>query len=297
MQLPFRKMTKAYDTTSCVISVDQKEPIGRLYPRAKEFAVMLFVNPGPDYAPSISLSFKIEGKIQSCLEWDTEGLWKRRFAINHFEYHQCDLNVTNPRLSDPGVLDQCELHKLGELLYMRFDSWPQGAGFSSKGAFKKQSPSVVKAMQTLCQPLDSYSLEIWFIAPFNARVFRKGCLRYFDDSLRKRHSNLDQWQDPDGISYIDRPKPPTYTTPSEKRILKALFRLPSVPKSHDVGEAQDVEDTAPMSAQDAGKADPSTSPRPEEQTMLKSGAGPSSHPMSQCEHSRCQKANYYEHPV
>ena len=270
---PFNTMVKGHKATPCVISVDQKEPIGRLYPEAQEFAVMLFVNPGPEYAPAISLSFKIAGKTHGRIEWDTEALVKRQFAINNFEYHHCDLNATNPRLSDRQVLDQCPSSKLGELLYMRFDSWPETAGFSVKATFKKQRPSVKQAMGTISQPRESYSLEIWFLAPFRSNAFRKECLRYFDDSLRKRRNTLHEWQDRDGIRYIDTPIPPTYTRPTKKTKSKMMLRVPKVQQAHDGGTTLDA-----ILTEDVETASPSTSLRPDEQIMPTSGAGPSSHP-------------------
>ena len=276
MPRPFNIMMRPYEATSCVISVNQKELIGRLFPEAQALAVMLFVNPGPEYAPAISLSLKIAGETHARIEWDTEAICKRQFAISNFEYHHCDLNATNPRLSDRQVLDQCPDSKLGELFYMRFDSWPQAAGFSVKAAFKKQRPSVKQAIDTMSQPRESYSVEIWFIAPFRSNDFRWKCLRYFDHSLRRRRNTLHEWQDRDGVRYIDTPIPPTNTRPNKKTDPKMMFRLPKVPQAHDAGTTVDA-----MSIRKVQAAGPSTSQHPEKQTMLTSEAGPSSLPASE----------------
>ena len=60
----FTEMKVSRDKIPCVISVDGNEHVGGLYPVSKGFAINVYVNPGPDYAPSISLGFKTTGTIK-----------------------------------------------------------------------------------------------------------------------------------------------------------------------------------------------------------------------------------------
>ena len=196
--------------------------------------------------------------------------------MSNFEYGYASPDAPDPRGSNPEVLKLCTHNHMSQLLYMRFDSWDQAAGYSTRNAFKDQSPAVKKAIQTICQPQKSYHMEIWFLAPFDAERFRRVCLCYFIDSLKTRVNTLCNWQDGLGNRYIDRQIPSQLTARADKRMRKMMFRERKAPRAQDIETAQGVENAAHMLAQDDSVAGRSTSPRPEEQTMLTSRAGPTS---------------------
>ena len=282
----FHEMERQSTKTPCVISVDQNEHIGGLYQVAQGFEINLSVNPGPDYAPSISLSFRLkrkggwEGLEAAKIEWDTEAVFKRRFAMSNFEYGYASPDVPDPRWSDPKVLRLCGNKNMSQLLYIRFDSWDQAAGFSKRKFFKDQSPAIKKAMSTICQPTKSYQMEIWFLAPFDAKTYRRVCLSYIIDSLKSRQNTLYNWRDPLGTRYVDRQVPLRSTRRPHPEMQKLMFRVRSPergrPQAQKAETAQSVEDAAHMLEQDASMAGRSTSACPEEQTMLTSGAGSTS---------------------
>ena len=278
----FTQMRRPRDKMPCVISVDQNEHIGGLYPVSQGFAINLYVNPGLEYAPTISLSFKNTGTSKggdgARIKWDTEAIFERQFAMSHFEYGYASPDAPDPRRSDPKVLRLCKTTHMSQLLYIKFNSWDQAAGFSKKDAFKHQSSAIKNAMSTIFQPQKPYHMEIWFLAPFDAATFRSNCLSYFIDSVKSRQNPLHNWQDYFGNRYIDRQVPQRSTTRADRRMGKMMFRVRNVPRDQDEDSAQSVEDTAHMLAQDVSMAGPSRSKHPEEQTMLKAGAGPSSHP-------------------
>ena len=249
----FTEMRRLQETTPCVISVDGNEPIGGLYPVRQGFAINLYVNPGPEYAPSISLIFKTTGTgkgVDSArIEWDTEAVVKRQFAMSDFEYGYASPDAPDPRRRDPKVLGLCNNKHMSQLLYIRFKSWNQATGFSHKNAFKNQSPVAKKAIETICQPSESYHMEIWFLAPFNAETFRRGCLRYFIDSLKSRQNPLQKWEDPLGTRYVDSQVPPRSTRRADRRMGKIMFRVGGFPQARDAETAQSVDDAAHMLAQ------------------------------------------------
>ena len=276
----FTEMRRPKRPASCIISVDRNEQIGGLYPVSQGFAINFHVNPGPEYAPSITLDFKTRGTWKGTdgarFEWDTEAVYKRRFAISHLDYGYASPDAPDPRRSDPKVLDLCNNKDMSQLLYIRFDSWDQAAGFSNRNAFNDQSPAIKKAIKTIRQPQKPYHMEIWFLAPFEVETFRRDCLSYLIDSMKARQNTLHNWQDRLGNRYVDRPLPPRSTAPPDMSMGKLMFRVHHVPQAQDAEIAQNVEDSADVLAQDASMAGRSTSPRLEEQMTLTSRAGPTS---------------------
>ena len=274
---PFRLMRKPIGNTPCVISVDQNQHLGNLYTTSQGFATVLFLNPGSESAPTVSLGFKTNGSRGSSdlahAEWDTEAIFRRRWAISQFEHGHAGPNTTNPRMSDPNVLKLCSMRDMGELLYIKFESWPQATGYCNRDAFKKQSRAVNGMIDAIFRPRNPYSLEIWFIAPFDATAFRKYCLGYFTDSLRQRRNPLSLWEDPEGNCYTDISNPAPQGERPKKTFGQTMFRIH---KKHLA--AQHQEDAVRTVAHDTRMADRSKPPNTEEQAMLTSIAGPSFQP-------------------
>lgn len=47
----------------------------------------------------------------------------------------------------------------------------------------------------MSNPQQPYQLELWFIAPFDAKDFRMHCLRFFTESEKARVHPFHQWRD------------------------------------------------------------------------------------------------------
>lgn len=298
----FKRMRQPGGIMPCMISVDHGNHIGGIYLQKQGFTITLYINPGPQGAPRLSLGFRKNGRTGRALaliEWDTEARFKGQWAMSHFVHGFASPDAKDPRMSDPAVLNDCKLEDMGELLYLRFVSWPQAGGYALRGVFDDQDTQIKRSMEIMTQPLQPYSLEIWFFPKFKAIDFRRQCLRYFSDSLEQRIQPLHFWTDPEANHFTDISVPPPIGSELDGKVGKTFFRLPTTQpasaRQNTVtggGEssrraeqsttklplAQQDEDAMQTVAQDAKILDRSSSPRTEEQAILTFRGGSTSPP-------------------
>ena len=290
-----RNMKEYAEGLPCEISVNQSEPVGELYRRRRGFRITLWITPGPGCAPTISLGFESvtsKGGYQAKCEWDTMSNCKGEWAMSHFTHGYLSPDTTDIRKIEQKVLDQCRYRDVARLLYVRFDSWSYSAGYSRRDAFMEDEPNQRGTVHALMMPRQSYPLEIWFLAPFNATNFRQGCLRYFTDALERRTSPHHFWSDPEGVCFTDHFVPPRPSNVQGKSLFRT-FKAPPTTRTRDratkwedpSSQAGQSTGDLPLTAQDekhgaqtlahvANLADRSRSPYTEEQTVLTSEAGP-----------------------
>ena len=201
----FKDMRHPHERLACVISVDQQEPIGKLYRAKKGFMIKLFMDPGRYGPPAITLGFSIDGKKESASnKWDTSSCDEGSFAMSDIEYGFAPIIGSDPIMSDPKVTNLCDLADGGKLMYLRFASWDQPKGFLVKGAFKNESQAIQRSLNSIFLPTkERYEVVLWFVAPFWMPVFMKYCLWFFKDSERNRVHPLDGWKDSDGTYFND----------------------------------------------------------------------------------------------
>ena len=255
----FRNMVGRMERVPCVISVNENEPIGRLYSANRGFRTLLMITPGPGCAPTISIGFRLTSRPresdQANCEWDTVSNSKGEWAMSDFRHGYASPDAANPRMAEPKVVNQCRNQHMSQLLYVRFNSWSQAAGYSHKGAFVKEEKSIKTWVNAIVQPRKSYSLEIWFLPPLNASEFRRDCLRYFDDALNRRNNPHHFWTDPEGVCFTDT----IWSQPSARRMGRdgrMMFR-PS-----RIGHAGMTRDSATQWEDPSGQAEQSTAECP-----------------------------------
>lgn len=300
----FGHMQQPYSEVPCVVSVNEDQPFGSLYQQSTGFAILLFMDPGRYGPPTVALGFRPNGtgaktdKARSI--WDVRSNIMREWAMSDVEHGYATPDANDPRMSNPSVLALCTPKDMGELLYMRFKSWPQGAGFYDKPAFDGQSGEIKRFLSAIFQPKKPYSLEIWFVAPSKAIDFRKHCLRYFSEAVNNRIDPLEGYQDSLGNYFNERliEPPPSILVRSSYR--NQLLRVPEAsatlqrglqteraPRRGQTSAAQDiatgnrsvsrrpeqnegrpqttqhVEDSKPTAARDITMLDRTRSPSPE----------------------------------
>ncbi|CAD6565199.1 MAG: hypothetical protein ASARMPREDX12_005737 [Alectoria sarmentosa] len=249
----FDNMVYPTQRLACVISIDEQAPFGSLYRATTGFVVLLFLDPGRYGAPTVSLTFRNTGtetgKDIAKNNWDMESSIRGEWAMSQVVTGYAE--ATDHRMSNPIVLDECLPKDKSNLLYMRFKSWPRVLGFQHKNLFRDQTSAIQASMRTMFRPKNPYSLELWFIAPWKATVFRRHCLRYFTESEASRQRPLDQWQDQSGQYFERKPKlqPPPLLVGGEQdeplrfpAATKKPKHLPTttVARTQHTGAAQDT---------------------------------------------------------
>ncbi|CAF9905656.1 MAG: hypothetical protein ALECFALPRED_001073 [Alectoria fallacina] len=239
----------------CVISIDKQAPFGSLYRVTTGFVVLLFLDPGRYGPPTVSLAFRTTGtetgKDIARNNWDTKSAIRGEWAMSQVVTGYATPEATDHRMSNPTVLNEFLTKDMSTLLYMRFKSWPRVLGFQHKNTVRDQTSAIQASMRTMFRPNNQYSLELWFIAPFNATLFRRHCLRYFTESSASRHCPLDQWQDQSGQYFEKKPKlqPPALLVGGEQdepirfpAATKKPKRLPTTTfaRTQHTGAAQDT---------------------------------------------------------
>lgn len=203
----FRRMSHPHKTIPCVVSVDQGTPFGTLYRANNSFAVMLFIDPGRFGAPAIRLGLRTHGtehqKDHARIHWDMVNIHQGRWAMSRVGHGYCPLNGSDPRMSNAAVHALCRVGDIGQLLYMTFTSWDMMTGFTVNTEFKTQAKETRKSLNIMTNPQQSYQLELWFIAPFDAIDFRMRCLRFFTECEKVRVHPLHQWRDNRGDYFND----------------------------------------------------------------------------------------------
>ena len=209
MILSFKKMKAPPRRLPCVVSINEGEPVGSLYSSNQGFAILLFIDPGHFGSPAISLSFKINGTENGSdwarSVWDITGYFDGRWAMDHLEHSYVNPNETHLRRSDPTILANCLIRDMGNFLYMRFNSWSHTMGFFKSHKFSGMSTGVRNSLKTMFRRQESYVVELWFIAPFEASDFRRNCLRYFSVGIANRDPPISRWADCNGDLFNDTP--------------------------------------------------------------------------------------------
>ncbi len=203
--ISFQSMQNPPKRIPCMIRINEREPFGSLYRATDGFAILLFLDAGLYGPPTVSLAFRNSGtetgKDKARNSWDTESNVRGQRAMSDIVHGYAGPEGTEARMSNKTVLDACHDQDTGNLMYMRFKSWPQVLGFRENDAFKGVSGVVKRSMDTIFQPKNSYLVELWFIAPFKASDFRRRCLRIIAASLAVK--SLDLFRDDDGVYFND----------------------------------------------------------------------------------------------
>ena len=230
----------------CVISVNEHTPFGSLYPTKDGFEVLLFLDAGQFGDPAIQLSFGYSGTETgediARNNWDMAArLPGGEWAMNEFEHGYAPLGGPHPRMSNQAALAECHNEDRKHTVYMRFKSWAIAAGFIKKEAFNGEDSGIQKSLQIMFFPgQNQYTLETWFIAPFDASDFRRNCLNHFTNSLASRLHPLHRWQDDDGNYYNEMTKLPRPASLA-RSIYQEPLRMPAARTEDDDSESESDE--------------------------------------------------------
>ena len=241
----FEKRQNPFQKTPCVISVNQQQPIGKLYRATEGFMIMMFIDAGLYGPPSITLYFSTDGHKEAALcKWDTLSNDEGRPAMSNIQFGTAPINGNDPRVSDPKVLKLCKLEHAGDLLYMRFRSWDQTKGFRVKKAFKNESEDIRRSVKSMIFAKEQFEVMLWFIAPFYAHIFMRHCLSFFVDSERHRLHPFHEWKDANGVYYedtvaLEAPKSLAYNG-SEQLVFRSIVGQKQSSRSAHLNAAKDT---------------------------------------------------------
>lgn len=229
--LSFKTMRHPTETIPCVISINEREPFGSLYPTNHTLTTRLFLDPGRFGPPSVALTFTKTGSETgrgiAKNVWDMLSNSRVEWAMNDVQHGYATPDGPDLRMSNRTVLADCSRRDIQNLMYLRFKSWSQVSGFHKKEEFSQESAEIQKSIKTMFRRQKAYQLELWFIAPFDAPDFRRHCLRYFTASLESRQHPFDHWQDSHGDHFNQRsvlPLPSILAAPWNQ------LRLPLAPR-------------------------------------------------------------------
>ena len=205
----FRHLRHPNERLPCMISINQHEPIGTLYPATSGFTIMLFIDPGRYGPPSLTIGFRNNGrtsrKDQARVYWDVRDSCRGQWAMHDISHDCAPLNGPDRRISNEDVLKCCNVPDMGRLMYMRFTSWAQACGFFDAQAFSGQNTRIKQDLRGIFKPKKPFTVELWFIAPTKPSDFRKDCLRCLSDPLEYRGDALDDWKDKKGEYFNNTP--------------------------------------------------------------------------------------------
>ena len=192
----------------CIISINRREPIGKLYGVTEGFRIMAFIDAGRYGPPSVTLDFSTNRTKETAkIKWDTvsddEG---RCYAMSNIEYGSAPIRGSDPIISHPEVLNLYEQKDEGKLMYLRFRSWDQIKGYRGKAAFRKESQTVRRLVKSIFFPEAPYEVMLWFIAPIYIHQFHRYCLWFFTESEKQRVHPLSEYKDANGVYFRDMPK-------------------------------------------------------------------------------------------
>ncbi|KAF6231988.1 hypothetical protein HO173_009825 [Letharia columbiana] len=180
--LSFKTMRHPTETIPCVISINEREPFGSLYPTNHTLTTRLFLDPGRFGPPSVALTFTKTGSETgrgiAKNVWDMLSNSRGEWAMNDVQHGYATPDGPDLRMSNRTVLADCSRRDIQNLMYLRFKSWSQVSGFHKKEEFSQESAEIKNSIKTMFRRQKAYQLELWFIAPFDAPDFRRHCLRY-----------------------------------------------------------------------------------------------------------------------
>ena len=192
---------------SCFVSVDGGEAFGSLYPEINGLMVQIYIDPGCYGDPTVCLSLRHSwtvGHDNARQTWDMNSYTEGQYSMDNVRHGYAHTNGSDPRASNPKVISRCNMKDEGNLVYLKFDSWVQRKGYSEASTWAAQSDSVKESLTTMFLPTNSYTVEVWFIAPFDARSFRERCLNVFSEMMDKRVHHFSQCKDEEGNFFNDR---------------------------------------------------------------------------------------------
>ena len=196
----FANLPNPMGQVPCIIRINAGEPFGSLYPVVNSLENVLFIDPGRFGPPTVSISFlNSRGRDVARINWDMESNLRGEWVMKDIEHGYAPTHGPDLRMSDPTVLAKFQLQDARNLLCMRFTSRSQILGFKEKGAFDDQSHSIQHSLRTMFRRQESYTLEIWFIAPYDATNFRRDYIGVFIDCERNRVDPLHHWKDQGGV--------------------------------------------------------------------------------------------------
>ena len=185
-----------------MIAVNDLSPLGTLTTTTEGWMVRMFMDPGRFGSPSITLGFSIDGVNDVCRStWDVDTYVQGEWAMD-------DLIVSRLQDQDPEYFDRlnyralvaCETKERPLLFSMKFRSWKRAIGFDHLS--RKESGQMPKSsrmsMRAIFNAEDSYTLIIWFKAPYDAELFQRNCLGLFTKALAARNPPLYGFVDDSG---------------------------------------------------------------------------------------------------
>lgn len=123
--LLFTEMKNCKKKMHCIISVNERDPLGSLYLANNGFPILLFLNRGCHESPTVALSFRTSGtesgKDIAKNVWDTHSVVRREWGMSHIAHSYTSQDGADPRLSNPLVLAACRPQDTSSLMYLRFE--------------------------------------------------------------------------------------------------------------------------------------------------------------------------------
>ena len=194
----------------CFISVGGLEAFGSLYPMNQGLTIFVYIEVGHSNrgVPSVQLSFrdseKVRGPDIAHHMWDMNTSSTFQYQMDNIKHDHVRTGGPNLRVSNRKVLDGCRLEHESNLVYMMFESHAQKGGWSQSGAFIGREYWIQRELNLIFKPKKPYTLELWFIAPRDARLFQRDTLNVFTDLMNARVHHFSGFKDRQGVLFNDR---------------------------------------------------------------------------------------------
>ena len=190
----FSDIRRVHGRRNCMIAVNDENPFGAFTTITEGWMIKLSIDIGYLRSPSIALHFiKNKGKDICRSTWDVDSYLQNEWAMN-------DLTFTRLHNQDPLSLDKsddlalmaCATGKRPTLFSMKFRSWNRVTGFNTltRKEQKQMPKNLRRSIKAIFKPDDSYTLTIWFRAPYDVVSFQRNCIELFTRALAARRPPL-----------------------------------------------------------------------------------------------------------
>ena len=177
-----------------MIGVNDLNPFGTSAAITEGWMVKMFIDPGRFGSPSIVLGLSKDGEKHLCRStWDVDAYIQGEWAINDINFNRLHGQDSLPLdKSNYRALMACAAEERPLLLLMKFRLWKRVIGFDhlSRKESAEMPTNLRRSMRAIFNPEDSYTLTIWFKAPYDVVLFQRNCLGLFTRALVARKPPL-----------------------------------------------------------------------------------------------------------
>ena len=237
----FSDIRRIHGRLNCMIGVNDENPFGTFTTITEGWMIKLSIDVGYLGSPSIALHFiKNKGKDICRSSWNVDSYVRQKWAIDNMTFSRLyDQDPLSLDKSDDLALMACATEKRPRLSSMKFRSWNRVIGFNTltRKEQKQMPKNLRRLIKAIFKPDDSYTLTIWFQAPYDVVSFQRNCLELFTRALAARRPPLYNFVDDAGdIFTMSRKRGPKEDFASTKGQMILASKRSAAPDSREKGK-------------------------------------------------------------